>query len=181
VAPLETTFDFQNRRAVVVEGHEDAVMTFTSVADLAAGVALAVGHEGEWPEVSGIRGNRVAVSRVIEIGEKIRGKSPQHSALDSMSWFSTLLTLILGPFRVDKVALDDLEQGILNTSWMVSKKHKAVSDDEASGLFKVVTIGMLLSSVKGAWDVSDEVNQLFPDYQFDDIEAFLTRVWNQKP
>ena len=73
VAPLDTVFDFQNRRAIVVEGHEDAVMTFTAVADLAAIVARSVEYEGEWPEVSGISGNRVTVARVIEIGEKICG------------------------------------------------------------------------------------------------------------
>lgn len=75
VAPLDTVFDFQNRRAIVVDGHEEAVMTFTSAADLAAVVARAVEHDnGDWPEVSGIRGNRVTFSRVIELGEKIRGE-----------------------------------------------------------------------------------------------------------
>jgi len=73
VAPLDTVFNFQNRRAIVVEGHEDAIMTFTAVADLAAIVARSVDYEGEWPEISGISGNRVTVARVIEIGEKIRG------------------------------------------------------------------------------------------------------------
>jgi hypothetical protein len=74
VAPLDTVFDFQNRRAILVEGHEDAIMTFTTASDLAAVIALAVDyHGGKWPEISGIRGNRVTVSRVIEIGEKIRG------------------------------------------------------------------------------------------------------------
>ena len=48
-------------------------------------------------------------------------------------------------------------------------------------MFKMVKIGMLLSSAKGAWDVSDELNQLFPDYRFEDIESFLTRVWTGKP
>ncbi|OIW34605.1 NAD(P)-binding protein [Coniochaeta ligniaria NRRL 30616] len=162
VAPLDTTFDFQNRRAFVVDGHADAVMTFTTAADLAAVVARAVGYnDGEWSEVSGIRGNRVTVSRVIEIGERVRGSS----------------------FAIDKVKLEDLEAGSLQTSWTMEKpkKHQAVSDEEAVALFKTVTIGMLLSSVKGAWDVSDEVNQLFPDYKFEEIETFLARAWGGKP
>ena len=69
-------FDFQNRRAIIVEGHGDAIMTFTTAADLAAVVARAVDYnDGEWPEVSGIRANRVTVSQVIEIGEKLRGET----------------------------------------------------------------------------------------------------------
>ena len=77
--------------------------------------------------------------------------------------------------------LEDLEAGNLYTSWAVAKKHAAVSDEEATVLFRVVTVGLLLSSVEGAWDVSDELNQLFPDYQFEMIEAFLAGVWADKP
>lgn len=71
--PLDTVFDFQNCRAIVVDGHEDAVMTWTTAADLASAVARVVNYDGEWPEVGGIRGNRVTSSQVIKIGEKIRG------------------------------------------------------------------------------------------------------------
>ena len=73
VTPLDTFIDFQNRRAIVVEGHEDAIMTYTAVRDIAGLVARAVEYEGEWPKVGGIRGNRVTVSQIIKIGEKIRG------------------------------------------------------------------------------------------------------------
>jgi hypothetical protein len=66
--------DFQNRRAIVVDGY-DAVMTFTTVKDLAAVVFLAVDLAGEWPIIGGIRGNRVPVSEVLKIGEKVRGLS----------------------------------------------------------------------------------------------------------
>jgi len=76
VAPLNTMFDFQNRRAITVEGH-DFVMTFTTVQDLAAVVAAAVEFDGEWPVIGGIRGNRVTVSQILKIGEKVRGMSFQ--------------------------------------------------------------------------------------------------------
>jgi hypothetical protein len=46
---------------------------------------------------------------------------------------------------------------------------------------KAVPIGMLLSSMKGAWDSSDEMNQLFPDYEFTKMEDFLTKIWEGKP
>lgn len=71
--PLQTVFDYQNCRAIVVDGHEDAIMTLTSVADTAAVVARVVDYQGEWPKIGGIQGNRVTYSEIIKIGEKIRG------------------------------------------------------------------------------------------------------------
>jgi len=71
--PLQTVFDFENRRAMVVEGHEDAIMTLTTVADLAKVVALAVECSGRWPTTSGIRGNRLTFSQILKIGARIRG------------------------------------------------------------------------------------------------------------
>ena len=73
VEPLDTVFDFQNCRAIAVDGHEDAVITLTTAADLASVVARAVDYDGKWPEIGGIRGNRVTFLQVIRVGEKIRG------------------------------------------------------------------------------------------------------------
>lgn len=72
VLPLNTMFDYENRRAIVVEGY-DFFMTFTTVQDLARVVAEAVDYDGEWPVTGGIRGNRVSVSQILKIGEKVRG------------------------------------------------------------------------------------------------------------
>ena len=74
VDPLQSVFDFENRRAIVVDGHEDAIMTLTTVADVAKIVARAVDYEGTWPRIGGIRGNRVTFSQILEIGEKVRGR-----------------------------------------------------------------------------------------------------------
>lgn len=65
-------FDFENRRAVVVDGH-DFFMTFTTAQDLAGIVAEAVDYDGEWPVVGGISGNRVTVSQILKVGERVRG------------------------------------------------------------------------------------------------------------
>jgi hypothetical protein len=65
-------FDFQNRRVIIVDGH-DFIMTFTTAQDLAAVVAGAVDFDGEWPVIGGIRGNRIAVSQLLKIGETVRG------------------------------------------------------------------------------------------------------------
>lgn len=73
IDPLQSVFDYHDCRAIVVDGHEDAIMTLTTAADVATIVARAVDYEGEWPEIGGIKGNRVTFSQIIEIGEKIRG------------------------------------------------------------------------------------------------------------
>lgn len=76
--------------------------------------------------------------------------------------------------------LQDLQAGCLKTSWTLGEKHQAVADEQSSDLLTKVPIGILLSSVKGAWDVSDDFNQLFPDYKFDGIEDVLAKVWDGK-
>ena len=76
MTPLDTFIDFQNRRAIVVDGHEDAIMTLTTVQDIAGIVARAVDYDGEWPAIGGMRGNRVTVSQILEIGAKVGGVSP---------------------------------------------------------------------------------------------------------
>jgi hypothetical protein len=63
-------------------------MTFTSAADLAAMICRVVDYEGEWPEVSGICGNKVKVRELLEIGARVRGAS--YHVL-SFPFFSSLL------------------------------------------------------------------------------------------
>ncbi|KAI1133274.1 NAD(P)-binding protein [Nemania abortiva] len=159
VDPLQTVFDFQNRRALVVDGHEDAMMTLTTMADAAAIIARAVDYDGVWPTNGGIRGNRVSISQILEIGARVRGRS----------------------FAVEKVKAEDLEAGELKASWSLEAVHQAVPDDQAQALLKMVCIGTLLSNSKGAWDSSDEMSQLFPEYEFTPIEKFLAQIWKGKP
>ncbi|KAI1470002.1 NAD(P)-binding protein [Daldinia caldariorum] len=157
LTPLNTFIDIHNRRAIVVEGH-DPIMTFTTIQDMAAVVAQAVEFEGEWPVVGGIRGNSLPVSKIIEIAEQVRG----------------------GPFEVDTVKFEDLEVGNLTTSWKLEARHHSVTDEEAADMLKGVLVGMLLSSAKGAWNISDEWNQLLPDYRFTDMSQFLGEIWQEK-
>jgi len=84
-------------------------------------------------------------------------------------------------FTVDKVKLGDLERGILTASWTLEASHPSVTGDQVEEMLKTVLIGTLLSSAKGAWDVSDEFNQLLPDFKFTQIEEFLAQVWEGKP
>ena len=70
---LETPFDFNKRRALVVEGGEEDRITLTTVQDFANVVARAVQFEGEWPVVSGIRGADMTIGELVALGEKVRG------------------------------------------------------------------------------------------------------------
>ena len=83
-------------------------------------------------------------------------------------------------FAIARVNIQDLEAGDLKTSWALEKRHKALTEEQSSAFFRAVPIGILLSSVQGAWDVSDELNQLFPDYTFEKIGDFLASVWDGK-
>lgn len=90
--------------------------------------------------------------------------------------------MILGqPFAIEKVKLDDLENGILATSWKLEMSHPSVNENDIEKMLTTVLIGTLVSSVKGAWDVSDTMNKLLPDFEFTRIEDFLARVWAGKP
>lgn len=82
---------------------------------------------------------------------------------------------------MDKVKIEDLELGTLESSWSLKAVHHAVDENQAMALVKAVSIGILLSSSKGAWDVSDEWNQLLPDYKFNSVEEFLGKVWSGRP
>ncbi|KAK2810329.1 hypothetical protein FQN50_003060 [Emmonsiellopsis sp. PD_5] len=156
--PLQTVFDVENRRAILVHGHEDAVMTLTTVADLAGVVVRAVEYEeGRWPVEGGVVGNRVRMREVVEVAERVRG----------------------APFTVDKVHLADLEAGTLNTSWSLEATHSSIPADEAAAMLKRVAIGILVSSAKGAWDSTDGMSGLFADYRFTGIEEFLEGVWGR--
>ena len=75
--PLQTTFDFANTRAILLEGH-DPVMTLTSVQDFAAVVVKAVEVDDaiEWPVVSGMVGWKGRFSDLVKVGERIRGTFP---------------------------------------------------------------------------------------------------------
>jgi hypothetical protein len=84
-------------------------------------------------------------------------------------------------FSIETIQLSDLEAGKLNTTWKLAARHRSISENEAEEMQKQVMIGMLISTCKGAWAVSDELNGLFPDHEFMGVEEFLEGVWAGKP
>lgn len=104
------TFDFDKRRAIIAEGSESARITFTTVHDLAAVVALAVDYQGEWPVVGGICGDKLTVRELLELGERIRGKSTRPLSLHHAN--------SAGPFNVETLDMQDLQAASVKSSWM---------------------------------------------------------------
>lgn len=72
IHPFQNQLDFNNRRAIVLEGAEDATLSLITAHDFCAVVAQALDYKGTWPVVGGIVGERVTVKKLLATGEKIR-------------------------------------------------------------------------------------------------------------
>ena len=84
------------------------------------------------------------------------------------------------PFSVEHVKIEDLEEHRLTSSWSLEMPHRAVSEDKAAAMLEEVTIGLLLSTAKGAWEGSSELNRLFPEYRFTSLRDFLAGIWGKE-
>ncbi|KAF3384917.1 hypothetical protein F1880_001776 [Penicillium rolfsii] len=159
VQQVELPWDFYHRRAIVLEGSENDRMSLTTSRDVANVVARAIEYEGEWPVVGGIRGSELSVQEIIALGEKVRGGRP---------------------FDIQKVTAEAFETGEWVTSWVPRINHPSIPPEQVDVLSKVFTAGVLLAIHDKAYQVSDEWNRLLPDYEFTDIEDFLTKAWRGK-
>lgn len=75
ITPLEIPFDFQNRRALITSGSEDARITLITVQDFVNIVVRAIEYDGEWPVNGGINAMDLTIGQIIALGEKVRGMS----------------------------------------------------------------------------------------------------------
>ncbi|KAK5658907.1 hypothetical protein OQA88_1721 [Cercophora sp. LCS_1] len=160
VTPLDTFIDFHNRRAIVVQGHEDAVITLTLVRDIANLVAQAVDYPGSWPKNGGISGNRLTISELLTLAERIRG-----------------------PFTITRIPISTLQSGSLPATFSLTTRHPSYTPTqtaELEAMLRHVLISILLSLAAGAWDVSPVWNTLLPSFTFTPIEAFLSEIWKDK-
>ncbi|KAL0931967.1 NmrA-like family protein [Colletotrichum truncatum] len=151
----QTQFDFHKRRAILLEGADDARISLITTQDFCAVVASAVEYEGEWPVVGGIQGDELTVAQLIAIGERIRG-----------------------PFAIEKVQAEDLKAGVVRSSWLPNFDHPAIPADQVEKLASGMVAGILLGISAGAMSVSQEWNKLLPDYKFTRAEDFLSEIWN---
>ncbi|KAL2257807.1 hypothetical protein VTK26DRAFT_9149 [Humicola hyalothermophila] len=157
--PATGPIDYENRRALVPSG-EGHRTTYTTVEDIVAIVVRAVDYEGEWPKVGGINGTTMTIEEEIALAEKVRGK----------------------PFKAERLDVQDLKAGELKSSWALELGDVAhLEGDTRLHFSKLLTIKMLLHTSESAGVVSDEWNQIFPDYKFTTAEELVTRVWAGKP
>src|SRR3569833_1712213 len=84
------------------------------------------------------------------------------------------------PFTVDRVKLEDLEQGKLTASWGLEAQHPAFSPEEASQFLRVVLIGTLISSSMGSLYLSDEIYRLFPFFKNNKNKNNLEMAWEKE-
>ncbi|KAL4974218.1 hypothetical protein BDW66DRAFT_161391 [Aspergillus desertorum] len=104
---IETPIDLLNRRAILVDGAESALITLTTVSDFTAVLVQAIKHEGPWPVTSGIAGCTMTLGELITLGEKVRG----------------------GKFTIEKVRKEDFLAGTWETSWAPVNRHPSIPEE----------------------------------------------------
>ncbi|KLU92206.1 hypothetical protein MAPG_11152 [Magnaporthiopsis poae ATCC 64411] len=161
VSAFEIFMNIDAGVAIAVEGHADARVAFTTMADLSRAVVRIVEYEGEWPVNGGLRGESIRYADLLELATRLRGSAAP-------------------PMEVEWVKMEDLEAGRLATKWLPKLDHPAM----ASGLTEEMSRGFLVGIVRalavGGWDTSDEWNKLLPDMEFTGLERFLTPLFKGK-
>ncbi|VUC26882.1 unnamed protein product [Clonostachys rosea] len=152
---MPTNIDFENARALLAEGSLDDQLTFTTAHDVAAVVARAIEYEGEWLPVGGVQGSRVTVEELIRIAESVRGKS----------------------FTIEWEKMEDLEAKEIKSENYICLPFPGIPEDQVEAFSKLATVSVLLGGHHGLWDVTDEWNQLLPDYKFTQVGDFIREIW----
>jgi hypothetical protein len=179
LTPLNMFIDLQNRRAILLKGHEEDSLTLTTVQDLARVVSRAVEYEDEWPVIGGITGNKVTIGQLLELGEKLRGTLEAYRRNSELEHANN--SMEGKPFETEKVHFEDIEAGVIKTSWVPQFRHPCIPQDQIDATSKHALIALLLSVSKGGWITSGEWNRLLPDCKFTAIEEFLSDVWLGTP
>ena len=149
--------DFASRRAIILdEGNQPIVLT--AIADDSEILARALKDERPWPTVGGIRGCKTTINELLALGKKIRG----------------------GEWSVEHVKGEDVRKGVLNTEWVPQMSHPVIPSEDRAQWSKDFLVMFLVGILNGAWDVSGEWNQRFPEYEFQSAEAYLRKAWEGK-
>tara|TARA_R110002003_G_scaffold502_6_gene20094 strand:- start:11558 stop:12130 length:573 start_codon:yes stop_codon:yes gene_type:complete len=175
VKPLDTPFDFANRRALLRRGGDDDYITFTTAQDLANVVAKAVEFEGEWPVEGGITGTKLSVRELIALGEDIRGMF-EHVLCSEYHTNDPG-----GAFKVEHFTTEELECGNYKASWLPTLDHPTILPEDVEAASKTIVSELLLALAEKAFETGDEWNRLLPGYEFTGAEEFLREAWRGKP
>jgi hypothetical protein len=150
--------DFENRRAIVLD-EGDQPIVLTAIADDSEILARALEDGRVWPTTGGIAGCRTSINELVALGKKFRG----------------------GEWRVERVRGDDIRKGELKTSWVPLMSHPVIPSDDRAQWSREFLVMFFVGILNGAWDVSAEWNERFPDYKFTSVEEYLTKAWEGKP
>jgi len=151
---MQMMIDFDNRRAIIVSGSEDAPVTITSLSDMAVTVAAALDYPEPWPEVGGICGSQTTVREILALGERLRGH-----------------------FEVTRVDAKSVRDGQFETPWCPMIDHPGVPVEMREAISKYTLREYLLSMANGEWCVSDDWGKLL-NLQLTSMDEFLGDVWN---
>ena len=88
--------------------------------------------------------------------------------------------LSAGPFKIEKLKAEDLNAGIIKSSWLPKVAHPSIPKDQLESLAGILLSGVLQGFGAGAFNVSDEWNKLLPDFEFTPAEPFLGKAWENK-
>lgn len=86
-----------------------------------------------------------------------------------------------GAFDTTRLKVDELERGTWKSSWVPRIDHPSIAPEHVEAVSKVIVAGLLLAIGKKAYEVSNEWNELLPDYEFMDAEVFLKQAWHGEP
>ncbi|KAL4818363.1 hypothetical protein BDW67DRAFT_157823 [Aspergillus spinulosporus] len=158
ISLVETPIDFFNRRAILVEGAENAPITLTTIADFTAVIVRAIEYQGTWPVISGIAGSTLTLGELIALGERVRG----------------------GKFSVETVKREDFLAGTWETSWVPRNEHPSIPKEMVEEFARPATRGICLGFAEGAFAVQGTWNKILDGFTFEGAEEFLGRIWKGK-
>jgi hypothetical protein len=84
------------------------------------------------------------------------------------------------PFDIEWVKEEDAQAGRARVSWLPPLDPRILSDvpkEQQEAFQTAIVTGTLVAVAAGAWETTDEWNQILPDYKFTSLEAFLKQVW----
>ncbi|KAL6236743.1 hypothetical protein BDW75DRAFT_205958 [Aspergillus navahoensis] len=155
---LQTPIDFSNRRAILVDGAENAPVTLTTLSDFTAVLVQAIEYEGSWPVISGIAGCTMTLGELIALGERVRG----------------------GKFSIEWVKREDFLAGTWETSWVPKNEHPSIPQEMVEEFARPATSGICLGLAEGEYRVEGVWNGILAEFGFEGAEEFLRRVWGGK-
>lgn len=157
VPPMPTVWAVDAARVSTVEGHEDDLVTITTVGDIVRVVRRAIEYEGEWPVVGGIAGHQLTAREFKDIVERVTGKT----------------------VKMTSISQADLKAGNL-TIEMPPIVHPSIPEEQRAAWHGPGWIGILTAVASGAWKATEEWNDLLPDFKFTSFEDFVRNNWGSK-